>query len=80
MKIHLEKKLKALDCYDSQKNKSYFDESFIRSLARVRGMEIWEHEGTEEGTLEASMKGATHNRHISDKNEMNCHTFSQFIQ
>jgi N-acetylglucosamine malate deacetylase 1 len=37
---HLDRKLKALDCYDSQKVKSYVDESFIRSLAKVRGMEV----------------------------------------
>ena len=38
--ILLDRKLKALDCYDSQKVKSYVHESFIRSLAKVRGMEV----------------------------------------
>ena len=39
---HLLKKLKALDCYDSQKQKSYASEEFIRSLAITRGTQIGE--------------------------------------
>lgn len=31
------KKLRALDCYRTQKERRYFDGEFIRSLARVRG-------------------------------------------
>ena len=37
---HLNKKLKALDCYNSQKGKNYASEEFIRSLARTRGTQI----------------------------------------
>ena len=39
-KIHLNKKLKALNCYNSQKNKSYASEEFIKSLAITRGTQI----------------------------------------
>lgn len=37
---HISKKIKALDCYDSQKSKDYVSEEFIRSLARTRGTQI----------------------------------------
>ena len=37
---HIRKKIKALDCYKSQKNRSYLNESFIRSLAITRGVQI----------------------------------------
>jgi len=37
---HIETKLKALDCYNSQKAKSYASEKFIRSLAINRGIQI----------------------------------------
>jgi LmbE family N-acetylglucosaminyl deacetylase len=37
---HLNKKLKALDCYNSQKTKFYASEDFITSLARTRGTQI----------------------------------------
>jgi LmbE family N-acetylglucosaminyl deacetylase len=37
---HLVKKLNALDCYNSQKQKSYASEKFIRSLAITRGTQI----------------------------------------
>lgn len=37
---HLQVKLKALDCYNSQKDRSYASESFIRSLAITRGTQI----------------------------------------
>ena len=33
----LDNKLEALDCYNSQKNRNYVDEEFIKGLARVRG-------------------------------------------
>ncbi|MCD6168521.1 MAG: PIG-L family deacetylase [Caldisericia bacterium] len=39
-KVHIEKKVKALKCYKSQKQRSYATEEFIRSLARVRGTQI----------------------------------------
>lgn len=37
---HLKKKIKALSCYKSQKSRSYLNESFIRSLAITRGVQI----------------------------------------
>ena len=37
---HLSKKLSALNCYESQKAKSYASENFIRSLAVTRGTQI----------------------------------------
>jgi len=37
---HISKKIKALDCYDSQKSKDYVSEEFILSLARTRGTQI----------------------------------------
>jgi LmbE family N-acetylglucosaminyl deacetylase len=36
----LDKKVKALDCYNSQKSRSYATEEFIRSLAITRGAQI----------------------------------------
>lgn len=36
----LEAKLRALNCYDSQKNRSYASEEYIRSLAITRGTQI----------------------------------------
>ena len=36
----LEKKINALDKYNSQKNRNYASEEFIRSLARTRGTQI----------------------------------------
>ena len=36
----LDKKVKALDCYNSQKDRSYATEDFIRSLAKTRGAQI----------------------------------------
>lgn len=36
----LGKKLRALDCYNSQKNRYYASEDFVRSLARTRGTQI----------------------------------------
>jgi LmbE family N-acetylglucosaminyl deacetylase len=38
--VDLEKKLRALRCYDSQKSRYYFSEEFVRSLALVRGTQI----------------------------------------
>ena len=38
--LHISKKIKALDCYDSQKSKDYVSEEFILSLARTRGTQI----------------------------------------
>ena len=38
--MHFKKKLNALDCYNSQKSKSYASEEFIRSLAITRGTQI----------------------------------------
>jgi len=37
---HLEKKIEALDCYDSQKGRDYASKDFIRSLAVTRGTQI----------------------------------------
>jgi N-acetylglucosamine malate deacetylase 1 len=37
---HFNKKLNALDCYNSQKSKSYAADEFIRSLAKTRGTQI----------------------------------------
>ncbi|MCK4395674.1 MAG: PIG-L family deacetylase [Candidatus Marinimicrobia bacterium] len=37
---HLNKKLKALDCYNSQKGKFYASAKFIEGLARTRGTQI----------------------------------------
>ena len=37
---HFNKKLNALDCYNSQKSKSYASDEFIRSLAKTRGTQI----------------------------------------
>lgn len=37
---HLEKKIAALKCYESQKHKIYANADYIRNLASVRGMQI----------------------------------------
>lgn len=37
---HIEKKIKALECYNSQSSKDYASEQFIRSLAITRGTQI----------------------------------------
>ena len=39
-KKHLETKIDALTEYNSQKNRPYFNEDFIRSLAITRGTQI----------------------------------------
>lgn len=39
-KHHIEKKVYALDAYDSQKKRSYLNSEFIFSLARTRGVQI----------------------------------------
>lgn len=39
-KKHVEKKIKALKAYKSQRNRFYAKEDFIRSLVRTRGMQI----------------------------------------
>ncbi|HEY9246722.1 MAG TPA: PIG-L deacetylase family protein [Candidatus Methanoperedens sp.] len=39
-KEHILKKIAALDCYDTQKNKSYFGADFIKGLAQTRGTQI----------------------------------------
>ena len=36
----VEKKIKAIQCYQSQNHRNYLDGNFIRSLARVRGVQI----------------------------------------
>ena len=38
--LNLDKKLKALGCYESQKFRDYASEEYIRSLARTRGTQI----------------------------------------
>lgn len=37
---HLDKKLRALQCYKSQDHKEYFAQDFIRSMAILRGVQI----------------------------------------
>ena len=37
---HLERKIKALDCYASQKQRNYLSADFVRSLAITRGTQI----------------------------------------
>jgi len=37
---HVDKKVEALGCYETQLARSYLDESFIRSLARTRGTQL----------------------------------------
>ena len=39
-KRHIEKKIAALHCYNSQKHRAYLDEEFMWSLARTRGTQI----------------------------------------
>jgi len=37
---HIVKKVEALKCYESQKDRLYLSEEFIRSLAQTRGVQI----------------------------------------
>lgn len=37
---HITSKIDALACYESQQGRPYFDPEFVRSLARVRGVQI----------------------------------------
>lgn len=37
---HISKKIEALECYKTQKNRDYMNEEFIKSLARTRGVQI----------------------------------------
>ena len=39
-KRHLDKKIQALTCYKTQKHRTYLDENFIRSLAKIRGTQF----------------------------------------
>lgn len=39
-KKHLEKKMKAIDCYQSQKHRNYTDVNFIYGWARTRGIQV----------------------------------------
>ncbi len=39
---HIQKKIEALNCYETQKNKAYFSNDFIRGLAQTRGTQIEE--------------------------------------
>ncbi|WOF16351.1 PIG-L family deacetylase [Methanoplanus sp. FWC-SCC4] len=39
---HLEKKIEALKCYETQKDRSYLSDNFIRGLALTRGTQIEE--------------------------------------
>lgn len=41
-KSHLLKKVEALNCYETQRGKSYFCEDFIKGLAQTRGTQIEE--------------------------------------
>jgi LmbE family N-acetylglucosaminyl deacetylase len=38
--MHIMKKIEALNCYETQKDKKYFKEEFIKGLARTRGTQI----------------------------------------
>lgn len=40
MRKHIETKIKAISCYESQEFRSYIDEEFILGLARTRGIQI----------------------------------------
>jgi LmbE family N-acetylglucosaminyl deacetylase len=37
---HIKKKIEAVSCYESQRDRDYVSEEFIRSLARARGIQI----------------------------------------
>ena len=37
---HISKKIAALNCYETQKNRSYMNENFVRGLAITRGVQI----------------------------------------
>ena len=37
---HVKKKLKAIDCYNSQKHNPYFDKTFLRSIVKMRGVQL----------------------------------------
>lgn len=39
-KENIQKKISALNCYNSQKHRSYLSEEFIRSLAKTRGVQF----------------------------------------
>jgi N-acetylglucosamine malate deacetylase 1 len=39
---HIQKKIDALQCYETQKNRAYLNEDFIRGLAMTRGTQIEE--------------------------------------
>ena len=39
-KKHIEKKIRALKCYQSQMHRDYLDEEFVFSLAKTRGVQI----------------------------------------
>ncbi len=39
-KKHLDKKVEAISCYQSQKHRDYANEEFIRGLARIRGVQV----------------------------------------
>jgi hypothetical protein len=39
-KKHIEKKINALSCYESQGKRDYMSSDFILSLARTRGVQI----------------------------------------
>ena len=39
-KGHIDKKIKAIQCYNSQSHRTYINDDFIRSLAKIRGTQI----------------------------------------
>jgi len=39
-KAHIDKKIKAIQCYNSQNHRTYINGDFIRSLAKIRGTQI----------------------------------------
>ena len=39
-KRHIKKKLSALECYDTQKKRPYFDKQFLESVVKMRGVQL----------------------------------------
>ena len=39
-KPHVDKKIEALKCYESQRHRAYLNAEFVRSLALTRGVQI----------------------------------------
>ena len=39
---HVERKIEALNCYETQRSRYYFDEDYLRSILKMRGTQIQE--------------------------------------